>query len=137
MNYPKEQILYISLWNQCPKVLYWQYLPCHSSPIISCWLFQSESFLLFVLFLGDHCGPDRMVVGFTTTYRYNQYLSPLMLWVRTPLRWGVLDTTLCDKVCQVVGLPNNSYKPITNTVWIHTQLCKLQKRVHSTRSHKW
>ena len=27
----------------------------------------------------------------------------------------------------VVGLPNNSYKPITNTVWVHTRLCKLQK----------
>jgi hypothetical protein len=22
------------------------------------------------------------------------------LWVRSLLRWGVLDTTLCDKVCQ-------------------------------------
>ena len=32
----------------------------------------------------------------------------------------------------VVGLPNNSYKPITNTAWVHTRLCKLQKRVHST-----
>ena len=29
---------------------------------------------------------------------------------------------------QVVGLPNNSYKPITNTAWVHTQLCKLQKK---------
>ena len=29
----------------------------------------------------------------------NQCLSPLTLWVRTPLRRGVLDT-LCDKVCQ-------------------------------------
>ena len=27
---------------------------------------------------------------------------------------------------QVVGLPNNSYKPITNTAWVCTQLCKLQ-----------
>ena len=27
----------------------------------------------------------------------------------------------------VVGLPNNSYKPITNTAWVHTRLCKLQK----------
>jgi hypothetical protein len=27
-------------------------------------------------------------------------LSPLTLWVGTPLRRGVLDTTLCDKVCQ-------------------------------------
>ena len=33
-------------------------------------------------------------------YLCNQFLSPLMLWVRTPLRRGVLDTTLCDKVCQ-------------------------------------
>jgi len=30
----------------------------------------------------------------------NFYVSPLTLWVRTPLMWGVLDTTLCDKVCQ-------------------------------------
>ena len=27
----------------------------------------------------------------------------------------------------VVGLPNNSYKPITNTAWVRVQLCKLQK----------
>ena len=30
----------------------------------------------------------------------NQCLSPLTLWDRIPPRWGVLDTTLCDKVCQ-------------------------------------
>ena len=28
---------------------------------------------------------------------------------------------------QVVGLPNNSCKPITNTAWVHARLCKLQK----------
>jgi len=28
--------------------------------------------------------------------RYSSY----MLWVRIPLRQGVLDTTLCDQVCQ-------------------------------------
>jgi hypothetical protein len=27
----------------------------------------------------------------------------------------------------VVGLPTNSYKPITNMAWIRTRLCKLQK----------
>ena len=27
----------------------------------------------------------------------------------------------------VVGLPNNSYKPITNTAWDRVRLCKLQK----------
>ena len=33
-------------------------------------------------------------------YLWNQCLSPLMLKVRIPLRRGLLDTTLCDKVCQ-------------------------------------
>ena len=27
----------------------------------------------------------------------------------------------------VVGLPNNSYKTITNTAWVRTRLCELQK----------
>jgi hypothetical protein len=30
----------------------------------------------------------------------NQFLPPLTLWIRIPLRRGVLDSTLCDKVCQ-------------------------------------
>ena len=33
-------------------------------------------------------------------YRCSQCLSSLKLWVQIPLRQGVLDTTLCDKVCQ-------------------------------------
>ena len=35
-------------------------------------------------------------------YKYpcNQCLLPLTLWVQIPLWWGVLDTTLCDKVYQ-------------------------------------
>ena len=55
------------------------------------------------------CDRDQMVlvVGFTTTYICicNQCLSPLLLWVWIPLRGGVFNTTLCDKVCQwlVVG----------------------------------
>jgi len=28
----------------------------------------------------------------------------------------------------VVGLPNNSYKPITNTAWVRARHCKSQKR---------
>jgi hypothetical protein len=34
-------------------------------------------------------------------------------------------------------ITNNSYKPITNMAWVYAWLCKLQKRVHLTRSHKW
>jgi hypothetical protein len=33
-------------------------------------------------------------------YLCNQCLSPLTFWVRIPFRRGVLNTTLCDKVCQ-------------------------------------
>jgi hypothetical protein len=28
---------------------------------------------------------------------------------------------------KVDGLPNNAYKPITNTAWVRVRLCKLQK----------
>ena len=38
--------------------------------------------------------------GSWINYLCNQCLSPLKLWVRTSLRRGELDTTLCDKVCQ-------------------------------------
>jgi hypothetical protein len=34
------------------------------------------------------------------SYLCNQSLSPLTLWVRISIRRGVLDTTLCDEVCQ-------------------------------------
>ena len=33
-------------------------------------------------------------------YLCNLCLSPLTLWVRIPLRRGVFDAKLCDKVCQ-------------------------------------
>ena len=48
----------------------------------------------------------------------------------------------------VVGLPNNSYKSITNTTWVRAELCKLQKgctrlaatsdKVYQLRAHgRW
>ena len=33
-----------------------------------------------------------------------------------------------DSMSYVVELPNNSYKPITNTAWVRARLCKLQER---------
>jgi hypothetical protein len=53
----------------------------------------------FVFVFRGRRGRERMVVGFKS-YLCNQFLPPLTLWVRFPLRRGVLDTTLCDKVCQ-------------------------------------
>ena len=43
---------------------------------------------------------------------------------------------------QVVGLANNSYKPITNTAWVRARLCKLQKvctrlAVASDQVYQW
>ena len=48
----------------------------------------------------------------------------LQSWARTD---AVLARGPGGSMSQVVGLPNNSYKPITNTSWARTQLCKLQK----------
>jgi hypothetical protein len=53
--------------------------------------------------------------SWTYNYPCNQYLSQVMLWVRIHLMVGVLDTTLCDKVCQwfaaglfIPGTPDSS-----------------------------
>jgi hypothetical protein len=44
-----------------------------------------------------------LYVSWIYNYLCNQCLSPLKIWVRTLLRRCVLDTTLCDKVCQLVA----------------------------------
>ena len=62
--------------------------------------FLTKIVMLWGLYILTRGRRDLMVVGFTTNYLWNQYLSPLKLWVRTPLRRGVLDTTLYDKVYQ-------------------------------------
>jgi hypothetical protein len=61
------------------------------------------------------CHHDHMVVGFIC----NQCLSPLTLWVRIPLRRGVLDTTLCDKVCQwlATGQRFSPGPPVSSTLY--------------------
>ena len=50
-------------------------------------------------------------------YLCNHYLSPLKVWVRIPPRWGVLNTTLCDKVCQrlVAGRWFSPGTPVSST----------------------
>jgi len=56
-----------------------------------------------------------------SNYLCNQYLSPLTSWVRIPIRRGVFDTTLCDKVCQWLATdwwfsPASSTNKLTATV---------------------
>jgi hypothetical protein len=56
-------------------------------------------------------------------YLCNQCLSPLTLWTRIPLRQGVLETTLSDKMCQwfATGLwfPSGTIGSFTNKTDCH------------------
>ena len=52
------------------------------------------------LLLKKYITRGRSYVSWISNYLCNQCLSPVKLWVWTPLRRGVLNTTLCDKVCQ-------------------------------------
>jgi hypothetical protein len=47
-------------------------------------------------------------------YLWNQCISPLKLWVRTPLRRGVLDTIVCDKACQLLATCG-WFSPVSST----------------------
>ena len=65
----------------------------HNSSYCSIEVVTKTGFTAVITITVGGCrGRDRLVVGFTTTYG--------ITWVRIPLRRGVLDTTLCDKVCQ-------------------------------------
>ena len=60
------------------------------------------AWFMVVLVFNITDGPSRSWLHGSWIYDYpcNQYLSPLTLCVWIPLRQGVLDTTLCDKVCK-------------------------------------
>jgi hypothetical protein len=61
-------------------------------------ILQSDD-IMDVLFCRDHHGRDCMVVGFTTTCAISAYHHQSCEF--EPCSWGgVLDTALCDKVCQ-------------------------------------
>ena len=47
-------------------------------------------------------------------YLCNQCLSPLTLWVPFLLRRGVLDTTLCDRVCKWLAA-SRWFTPVSST----------------------
>jgi hypothetical protein len=47
-------------------------------------------------------------------YISNQCVSPLTLWVRIPLRRCVLDTALCNKICQWLATVRR-FSPVSST----------------------
>jgi hypothetical protein len=77
-----EVFVYIHFWKVSASELAtrWWLLPCVWACII-CTVYRSYGSWIYNL-----------------SYLYNQYLSPLKLWVWIPLMVGVLDTTLCDKL---------------------------------------
>jgi hypothetical protein len=58
--------------------------------------------LIRIYTLSHYCckGPSWSYDSWIYNYLCNQCLSPPTLWVRIPIRRGVLDTALCNKVCQ-------------------------------------
>ena len=68
-----------------------------------CVVFSKPLFIFVFACLALYCyvtgrrGRDRMVVGITTIC-INQFLSPLMLWVRTSIK--ARSTAFCDDVCE-------------------------------------
>ena len=63
-----------------------------------CW--SSDVYFQYIFIIHQGSSWSWSYVSWVSNYLCNQYLSPLTLWVRIPLRRDVLDTTLHDKVCQ-------------------------------------
>jgi hypothetical protein len=74
-------------------------------------------YIIFHKLLGPpHRGHDCMEVGFTTTYAISSYHHQSCEFEPWSW-WGVLDTTLCDKVCQwlAAGLWFSPGTPVSST----------------------
>ena len=73
---------------------------------------------------------NNIVAGFITTYAISAYHhSPLMLWVWIPLRWGILDTTLCKWLATDQWFSSGSLVSSTNKIDLHNitkELLKVQ-----------
>jgi hypothetical protein len=78
--------------------------------------FIESSYLLCHCVSRGHRGCDRIVVGFTTTYAISAYHHWCCEFESRSGR-GVLDTTLCDKVCQWLATCRwfSLYPPVSST----------------------
>jgi hypothetical protein len=64
------------------------------------WRSPPQSFQENVLLLCVFCLWSWYYGSWIYSCLFNQFLLPITLWIRISLGRGVLDTTLCDKVCQ-------------------------------------
>jgi len=86
---PDEQNIYYKERNECLTRTQWKQPYTKCSSCLSC-TFQPVAGQSWTWSYGS----------WIYKYLCNQCLSPLTLWDRIPLRWGILDTTLCDCVCK-------------------------------------
>jgi hypothetical protein len=89
-------------------MLIWPLITCLSVQHLSniyllCKLLQHIFMLIDFENVSDINGKGRQCsdcIVVELNYPWNQYISPLRLWVWIPSRQGVLETTFCDKVSQ-------------------------------------
>jgi hypothetical protein len=100
---------------------------------VSEWLLFNTDSAIFQLYHGENkLISNEMLIRSTLfqtnmlswifNYLCNQCLSPLMLWVQTPLIWGVLNTTLCDDVCQWLERYCQYQLGDSDSVWHHNMM---------------
>jgi hypothetical protein len=72
---------------------------------------------------------DTCIYTIVDLFCANEFFRAISHWKWSPrceMRWEVhFEHNI--HVSMIVCLSNNSYKPITNTAWVHARLCKLQK----------
>jgi hypothetical protein len=117
--------IYIFVYNFSPFLFFFQYVDTdgfYDNPFWYRLLYMVPMFMIFrtrlyIAWLVSECMCMTSTLGaypvgsWIYNYLCNQCLSPLMLWVRIPLR--ARCTTLCDKVCQwlVAGQWNWRWTP--------------------------
>ena len=89
------------MWTMCISILVLKFFVIFL--IVACWNFEPQWGLSWLFLYGS----------WIYNYLCNHCRSPLTLWVQILLRRGVLDTTLCDKVCQ--WLATGWFSPVYST----------------------
>ena len=131
------------LWTNSPRVDRYVGPLGHIIPIRTntplCWTFTGEGTnAYFIVFGVTRSGLEHTIYRTQGEHTNN---IPIVHWYERSVCYCRCDTYIHTSVrpifktskgpggsmSQVVGSPNDSYKHITNTAWVRTRLCKLQK----------
>jgi hypothetical protein len=99
--------------NVCSLLYVFFFLNTHdlNTNLNHCWLKQNtvtNTFHVSIL------TSFNMIFGPSWSWSYGSWIYNLMLWVRIPLRRGVLDTTLCDKIWKWL-VTGRWFSPVSTT----------------------